>query len=163
MEPLSRPSQRYIPQGNKNTTFVIVFACQYVFTQEMRTYHLLIYWFTLSGNAFSSYFGPVKYIILFSCCLWRNRFINSITSKKESKKVARCLSTSLYHTFSQLCMRNNFRVIVVPLSPPFMCPVWIDSYPCSCLHGSSQHRPAAAAEWSLIGCQQHCEWWEIKT
>lgn len=47
---------------------------------------------------------------------------------------------------------------MVPLFPPSLCEVWFDSHPRSSLHGTPEHRPAAAAERGLTWCQQYCEW-----
>lgn len=48
------------------------------------------------------------------------------------------------------------------LLPPSLCAVWFDSHPCSSLHGSPEHRPAAAAERRLAWRQQYCEWSESR-
>lgn len=42
-------------------------------------------------------------------------------------------------------------------SSSFLRPVWFDSHPRGSLHGSPEHRPAAAAERSLARRQQHRE------
>lgn len=58
---------------------------------------------------------------------------------------------------SSLCSSWHFTFLLLPPSP---CPVWFDSHPRSSLHGSPEHRPAAAAERSFARRQQYCEWWE---